>query len=287
MQADNFIQTPEDYIGYNRYAYCRYNPFKFIDPSGEWLLIEHTDINNMGETANPIVCYSRIDEIEAEIAADRADALSAFYSIFGLYGFGGLRRSIGTPGGEASSLGYKGSDILPTAVTGETIKTGQTIMGKDGKQYMKGENGLFYEVGDGNNESESNTTPAAETSFFLTGVTWAWGTGMSVLRLIPEEAFSKVMLKSSTFLSIGAAAYDSGLILADLNTNNIASTILGVGANAGLCVASNYYPLVGIPLSFGYWLGDYFCKESCMGASLVQMGCFYQFGEVPTPWYKK
>jgi hypothetical protein len=40
MQADNFIQTPEDYIGYNRYAYCRYNPFKFTDPSGETLMYE-------------------------------------------------------------------------------------------------------------------------------------------------------------------------------------------------------------------------------------------------------
>jgi RHS repeat-associated protein len=35
MQADNYIQSPEDYISYNRYAYCRYNPFKYVDPSGE------------------------------------------------------------------------------------------------------------------------------------------------------------------------------------------------------------------------------------------------------------
>ncbi|MEI6090479.1 MAG: RHS repeat-associated core domain-containing protein [bacterium] len=35
MQADNYVQTPEDYIGYNRYSYCRHNPFKYVDPSGE------------------------------------------------------------------------------------------------------------------------------------------------------------------------------------------------------------------------------------------------------------
>jgi RHS repeat-associated protein len=35
MQADNYIQTPEDFIGYNRYSYCRHNPFKYTDPSGE------------------------------------------------------------------------------------------------------------------------------------------------------------------------------------------------------------------------------------------------------------
>ncbi|MEI6091545.1 MAG: RHS repeat-associated core domain-containing protein [bacterium] len=38
MQADNYVQTPEDYIGYNRYSYCRYNPFKYTDPSGEMLM---------------------------------------------------------------------------------------------------------------------------------------------------------------------------------------------------------------------------------------------------------
>jgi RHS repeat-associated protein len=35
MQADNYVSSPEDYISYNRYAYCLYNPFKYTDPSGE------------------------------------------------------------------------------------------------------------------------------------------------------------------------------------------------------------------------------------------------------------
>jgi len=35
MQADNYIQSPEDFISYNRYSYCLYNPFKYTDPSGE------------------------------------------------------------------------------------------------------------------------------------------------------------------------------------------------------------------------------------------------------------
>ena len=52
LQADNYIQTPEDYIGYNRYAYCRYNPFKYTDPSGEFW------VGKRGETS---VWY---DEVE-------------------------------------------------------------------------------------------------------------------------------------------------------------------------------------------------------------------------------
>jgi hypothetical protein len=39
MQADNFIQSPEDFIDHNRYAYCRNNPFKYVDPSGERRLV--------------------------------------------------------------------------------------------------------------------------------------------------------------------------------------------------------------------------------------------------------
>jgi RHS repeat-associated protein len=35
MQPDNHIQTPEDFIGYDRYTYCRGNPFRYVDPSGE------------------------------------------------------------------------------------------------------------------------------------------------------------------------------------------------------------------------------------------------------------
>ncbi len=31
----DYIQTLEDYLGYDRYTYCRGNPFKWVDPSGE------------------------------------------------------------------------------------------------------------------------------------------------------------------------------------------------------------------------------------------------------------
>ncbi|MEI6091029.1 MAG: RHS repeat-associated core domain-containing protein [bacterium] len=48
MQADNYIQTPEDYIGYNRYAYCRYNPFKYTDPSGEMLMMKMDNSSSKG-----------------------------------------------------------------------------------------------------------------------------------------------------------------------------------------------------------------------------------------------
>jgi RHS repeat-associated protein len=53
MQADNYIQTPEDYIGYNRYAYCRYNPFKYVDPSGEEFLENPNKNDGGGSVTGP------------------------------------------------------------------------------------------------------------------------------------------------------------------------------------------------------------------------------------------
>lgn len=33
---DPFIQAPDNWVNYNRYAYCMNNPFKYTDPSGEF-----------------------------------------------------------------------------------------------------------------------------------------------------------------------------------------------------------------------------------------------------------
>ncbi|MEI6089335.1 MAG: hypothetical protein WCR42_02690, partial [bacterium] len=39
-------QSPEDFISYNRYAYCLYNPFKYTDPSGEHPLVTNEDASD-------------------------------------------------------------------------------------------------------------------------------------------------------------------------------------------------------------------------------------------------
>ena len=35
LSPDNFIQCPDNPQNFNRYAYCVYNPLKYVDPSGE------------------------------------------------------------------------------------------------------------------------------------------------------------------------------------------------------------------------------------------------------------
>ena len=37
LSVDRYVQQPENSQGFNRYAYCMYNPLKYVDPSG-WLM---------------------------------------------------------------------------------------------------------------------------------------------------------------------------------------------------------------------------------------------------------
>ncbi len=37
LSPDPFVQAPESWLNYNRYGYAFGNPFKYTDPSGEWL----------------------------------------------------------------------------------------------------------------------------------------------------------------------------------------------------------------------------------------------------------
>ena len=34
LAPDNYMQDPTTQQGFNRYAYCMYNPLKYVDPSG-------------------------------------------------------------------------------------------------------------------------------------------------------------------------------------------------------------------------------------------------------------
>ncbi|MFZ4454997.1 MAG: FG-GAP-like repeat-containing protein [Bacteroidales bacterium] len=36
MSPDPYVQSPDNWLNYNRYGYCYGNPFKYTDPSGEW-----------------------------------------------------------------------------------------------------------------------------------------------------------------------------------------------------------------------------------------------------------
>jgi RHS repeat-associated protein len=37
FSPDPYIQAPDNWLNFNRYAYCLNNPFKYTDPTGEWI----------------------------------------------------------------------------------------------------------------------------------------------------------------------------------------------------------------------------------------------------------
>jgi RHS repeat-associated protein len=40
MSPDPYVQSPSDWLNYNRYSYCLNNPFKYTDPSGEVAVVD-------------------------------------------------------------------------------------------------------------------------------------------------------------------------------------------------------------------------------------------------------
>ncbi|MEI6091548.1 MAG: SpvB/TcaC N-terminal domain-containing protein [bacterium] len=155
MQADNYIQTPEDYIGYNRYAYCRHNPFKYVDPSGEMLTMEMDNSSSYVSEGQAI-----LSKIQAQ-----ANAMCAAYfnwiegeddgtSFFGTNSSGGGTATtsgtntgnISQQGGTSSnnSKGKNASEVLLSPIDPDKVEAGEWVEGKDGKMYVKGKDGMFY-----------------------------------------------------------------------------------------------------------------------------------------------
>jgi len=47
LSTDNFVQTPDLTINFNRYSYCLNNPLKYTDPDGEWFITALFTLANM------------------------------------------------------------------------------------------------------------------------------------------------------------------------------------------------------------------------------------------------
>jgi hypothetical protein len=75
MQSDNNVNSPEDYISYNRYAYCLYNPFKYTDPSGEVVTyFDSNFLNEVSKTTQNADSYGEGDHV-GETCESQAQAI--------------------------------------------------------------------------------------------------------------------------------------------------------------------------------------------------------------------
>lgn len=124
LSPDPYIQAPDFTQNYNRYAYCLNNPFKYTDPSGEWI---HLLIGAaIGGVTNLV-----INSIQGNV--------KNFWQGLGYFGIGAAAGALSaaTAGGASSLLaggsfgaGFMGSSTALTA--GASFLNGAAISGSAG-----------------------------------------------------------------------------------------------------------------------------------------------------------
>ncbi len=67
LSPDPYVQAPDFTQGFNRYSYCWNNPFKYTDPSGEWVHIVVGAV--VGGVANLVLNWDNIDGFWQGLAA--------------------------------------------------------------------------------------------------------------------------------------------------------------------------------------------------------------------------
>ena len=101
LSVDKYVQDPSSAQGFNRYAYCRFNPLRYVDPTG-WL-------PNHG-ISGPHTSYHDYRDIYAysERAYEPRDFRNPYYECnMSFYGsMGGLSGGAGSGGAYYGSYGY-------------------------------------------------------------------------------------------------------------------------------------------------------------------------------------
>ena len=112
MSPDPYVQSPSDWLNYNRYSYCLNNPFKYTDPSGEiaFLLIPAVAfLINMGTAAAVGAAIAGAFSVATTIVNGSSWDASSFWksvgngAISGAITFG-IGSAFGATGGAAASF---------------------------------------------------------------------------------------------------------------------------------------------------------------------------------------
>lgn len=136
LQPDNYVQDPFNTQNYNRYGYCWNNPFKYTDPSGEWIWIVVGAV--IGGTINWIAHGAQFNArgLTAFGIGAAAGALAGFIGPAAFTAAGGGAAGTGgfIAGAAAGAAGSAASQIVLSV--GNHVAFGDPLM--SGKDFIKG-----------------------------------------------------------------------------------------------------------------------------------------------------
>jgi len=145
FSPDPYLQAPNDWLNYNRYAYCFNNPLKYTDPDGEYALIDDLIAAAIGGVVNLAVnafqgnlgghgFWGGVGRGFAAFGAGAVGGVGALYPEFGGWIWGGA-----TVGATNSWLGgARGWDIAIGAGVGVVSGVAGGAAGQWGGQYLGG-----------------------------------------------------------------------------------------------------------------------------------------------------
>ena len=147
LSVDQYVQSPENAQGFNRYAYCMNNPLRYVDPSG-WLAgggyTGYTP-NSSANAFDPYMFYGHTALEPRDLGLrelSTADPIITWMEENSLHGGGN-----GVKGGwykDVDGTIKYGNDVTSSSITNGQVFLGTTYTSKDGATYY----GLFGETYD-------------------------------------------------------------------------------------------------------------------------------------------
>jgi RHS repeat-associated core domain len=119
LSPDKYMQDPTTQQGFNRYAYCMYNPLKYVDPSGELYFGWNGNSSYDYEQAERLVLSIRYNQY-LEIMQPTWDRINYFSNSLWSQGdsYGGAIGGNGCHGGGSGNLGSPGGGSNPNGPSG-------------------------------------------------------------------------------------------------------------------------------------------------------------------------
>ena len=156
FSPDPYVQSPGDWLNYNRYGYCTGNPFKFVDPSGELQIGPFYLSFNIGWSPNGGLSFGISAGVGIENVASVGVSIgfgakygnfsfSVNGSLGGAYAYAGFDTKSGFMAGVGYSVASLSSGLSPVNISTNMLSAGVDYSESGGFSANAG--GLNYGAG--------------------------------------------------------------------------------------------------------------------------------------------